>query len=159
MTIHIRDGSLFDADVEAIVNPVNCVGVMGRGLAHEFKKRFRDNFNEYVAACMAKKITIGSVFATKAIKPTPGNPIYIINFPTKMHWRDDSHLDYIDNGLLALVEAIRTLKIKSIAIPALGCGLGKLNWENVRSLIIFHLSDLHEVDVWLYPPSNLNSTA
>lgn len=154
MTIHIRSGNLFDADVEAIVNPVNCVGVMGRGLALAFKKRYRENYQEYLAACLAKKIMIGSVFITRAIKPIPGNPLYIVNFPTKVHWRDDSHIDYISSGLIALAEVIRTVKIKSIAIPALGCGLGRLNWENVHPLIVYHLMDLHDVDIWLYPPSS-----
>lgn len=152
MAIQFRGGNIFDADVEAIVNPVNCVGVMGRGLALEFKKRYRENYQEYVAACLAKKVMIGSVFVTEAIRPTPGNPLYIINFPTKPHWRDDSHIDYIYAGLTALVEAIKTLKIDSIAIPALGCGLGKLDWAAVRAAIISELSDLHHVDIWVYPP-------
>lgn len=154
MTIHFREGSLFDADVEAIVNPVNCVGVMGRGLAAEFKKRYRENYQEYLAACLDKQVMIGSVFITKVIKPFPGNPLYIINFPTKTHWREDSRIEYISNGLTSLVDMVTLLKIKSIAIPALGCGLGKLQWGVVRALMVNALSGLHDVDIWLYPPND-----
>lgn len=123
-------GNLFDADVEAIVNAVNCVGVMGKGIALEFKKRFPNNFITYKAACDAGQLQIGRVFTYD--NGASAKPRYIVNFPTKNHWRDASRLQDIHSGLESLAVEIDRLKISSIAIPALGCGLGGLNWQAVR---------------------------
>jgi O-acetyl-ADP-ribose deacetylase (regulator of RNase III) len=123
-------GNLFDADVEAIVNAVNCVGVMGKGIALEFKKRFPGNFIAYKAACDAGQIQLSRVFTYD--NGTSAKPRYIVNFPTKHHWRNASRLEDIRSGLDSLTAEINRLGIHSIAIPALGCGLGGLDWQVVR---------------------------
>ena len=126
-------GDIFKQEVEALVNPVNCVGVMGKGLALQFKEKFFDNYCLYKKACERDKVAIGSMFVTQTYYLTP--PYFIINFPTKKHWRALSKLEYIEEGLYDLVKAIDYYSIKSIAIPPLGCGLGGLNWEDVKALI------------------------
>jgi O-acetyl-ADP-ribose deacetylase (regulator of RNase III) len=126
-------GNLFDADVEAIANAVNCVGVMGKGIALEFKKRFPSNFIAYKATCDAGELQLGRVFIHD--EGSSAKPRYIVNFPTKDHWRNPSRLEDIRSGLDSLSAEIDGLKIHSIAIPALGCGLGGLDWQDVRELI------------------------
>ena len=144
----ITDGDILTADVEALVNPVNTVGVMGAGLAAQVKHTFPDVFQQYRAACEARELHTGIVIAHH----TGTNPRYIISFPTKQHWRDKSKLEWIDMGLISLRETIEDLGIRSIAIPALGCGLGGLSWTKVRAVIGTCLGDLAGVDVVLYPP-------
>ncbi len=124
-------GNLFDADVEAIVNAVNCVGVMGKGIALEFKKRFPNNFIAYKAACDAGELQLGRVLIHD--EGPSAKPCYIINFPTKNHWRNPSRLEDIRRGLDSLAAEIDRRKIHSIAIPALGCRLGGLDWQDVQS--------------------------
>lgn len=141
--IHITKGNIFDADVEALVNPVNCVGVMGKGLALQFKKRYPDNFDCYKAACDIGDIKIGQMLSTRPNK-------VIINFPTKIHWRDKSKLEYIERGLDGLLKLIDQCGIKSIAIPPLGCGLGGLKWSEVKPLIIEYMEP--SVETWIYEP-------
>jgi O-acetyl-ADP-ribose deacetylase (regulator of RNase III) len=123
-------GNLFDADVEAIVNAVNCVGVMRKGIALEFKRRFPSNFIAYKIACDAGELQLGRVFIHD--EGPSATPRYIVNFPTKHHWRNPSRLEDIRSGLDSLAAEIDRLKIHSIAIPALGCGLGGLDWQDVR---------------------------
>ena len=123
-------GDLFDADVEAITNAVNCIGVMGKGIALEFKKRFPQNFIAYKAACDNGELHLGKVFIFDNGPST--KPRYIVDFPTKNHWRDASCLQDIRTGLDSLAAELDRLKIGSIAIPALGCGLGGLDWPDVR---------------------------
>jgi O-acetyl-ADP-ribose deacetylase (regulator of RNase III) len=152
--IEYRTGDLLDADVEALVNTVNCVGIMGRGIALQFKNVFPENFKAYAAACKRGEVQPGRmlVFETNALI----GPRYIINFPTKKHWRGKSRMEYIDQGLAALVEEIRQRKIRSIAIPPLGAGLGGLDWPVVRQRIaaaLGELGELAEVHVIVYEPS------
>ena len=146
-----RQGNLFDTDTDAIVNTVNCVGVMGRGVALQFKKRFPDNFAYYAEACKRHEVVPGKmlVFATQNIMP----PRYIINFPTKRHWRGCSRLEDIESGLYSLAEVIKQLKIRSIALPPLGCGLGGLNWKIVKGIIESILSSLSDITIEVFEPS------
>jgi O-acetyl-ADP-ribose deacetylase (regulator of RNase III) len=143
-------GDLLQADAEALVNAVNCHGLMGKGIALQFKLAFPNNYQQYKAACDAGAVQPGHML----VAPTGqrANPRYIINFPTKRHWRDRSRLDDVESGLAALIEVVRDLKIGSIAIPALGCGLGGLDWATVRPLIVGAFVPLPEVRVLLYEP-------
>ena len=143
-------GNLLEAKVEALVNPVNCVGVMGKGLALAFKQAYPDNFYYYKIACSLGEVKVGQMFITA--NNSFLYPFYIINFPTKEHWKDPSKIEYVKDGLVALTKDIHRLQIKSIAIPALGCGLGGLEWKEVESLIISAFNPLPKVNVKLYPP-------
>ncbi len=131
--IAYKKGDIIAEDAEALVNTVNCVGIMGRGIALQFKNAFPENFKAYEAACRRAEVQPGRmfVFATQQLT----NPRYIINFPTKRHWRGKSRLSDIDAGLDSLVGEIRTRGIRSIAIPPLGTGLGGLSWLDVRPKI------------------------
>lgn len=149
MLIEYKNGNLLEADVEAIVNTVNCVGVMGKGIALQFKQAFPDNFKEYQKACRSKEVKVGNMFTyLRSII----NPKYIINFPTKVHWKGKSKMEYIESGLKALVDEVKKLKIKSIAIPPLGCGNGGLEWDEVRPHIEKAFVDLPDVQVLIYAP-------
>ncbi|MEW6113502.1 MAG: macro domain-containing protein [Thermodesulfobacteriota bacterium] len=150
MMIEIAKGNLLTADVEALVNTVNCMGYMGKGIALQFKKAFPANFEAYAAACRAKRVLPGRMF----VFPTQrlNNPKYIINFPTKRHWRGASRFDDIESGLKALALELHERQIKSVAIPPLGCGLGGLDWGQVRPAIEKALAGLPGVTVLLYPP-------
>lgn len=144
-------GNILDAKVDALVNTVNTAGVMGKGLALQFKKAFPANCKAYEAAAKAGSIEIGKMFVFEA-----GGivlPRYIINFPTKRHWRGASKLDYIESGLRDLVNIIRERKIRSIAVPPLGAGLGGLAWLDVRPLIERALTDVADVEVLVFEPN------
>ena len=145
--IRFVQGDLFDSGSEALVNPVNCVGVMGKGLALQFKQRFPANFVSYANACRRRELAPGRLHVFDA---SPGNPRLIVNFPTKRHWRDASRLDDVAQGLDTLANAIASSGIRSIAIPPLGCGLGGLPWPDVRQLILHHLSALDHTDILIY---------
>jgi O-acetyl-ADP-ribose deacetylase (regulator of RNase III) len=149
--ITFTSGDILRADAEAIVNTVNCVGVMGRGIALQFKKVWPENFTTYAAACKQKKVQPGNMFITETGQLT--NPKYIINFPTKRHWRGASKIEDIECGLDTLVQDIQVKNIKSIAIPPLGSGLGGLDWAEVRQLIEAKLSHLNDVDIVVYEPN------
>lgn len=151
MTLQLTQGDLLQADVEAIVNTVNCVGFMGRGIAAQFKRRFPENFRAYAAACKRGEVEPGKmlVFATGQLT----NPRFIINFPTKRHWRGASRIEDIDSGLGALVKEVEDHGLRSIAIPPLGCGLGGLAWREVRPRIERAFAALPEVSVLLYEPA------
>lgn len=140
-------GSIFDSEAHALVNPVNCLGVMGDGLALAFKKKFPKNFKAYEKHCNSLLMITGSVFSFKE----PEGP-WIINFPTKDHYVHDSEILYIKTGLDALKKEIIALKLESIAIPALGCGLGGLEWGDVKLEIEKSLSDLENVKIEIFPP-------
>ena len=152
MGIRPGKGSLLEADVEALVNTVNTVGVMGKGVALQFKQAFPDNFNAYERACRANKVQLGRMFVYEVGGLM--QPRYIINFPTKEHWRSRSRIEHVVAGLEDLVRVIRELQISSIALPALGCGNGGLNWSEVRSAIESCLRGLDDVDVHLYAPGS-----
>ena len=144
------EGDIIAEDAEALVNTVNCVGVMGRGIALQFKKGFPDNFEAYAAACKRGEVLPGRMFVFENNQTT--NPRYIINFPTKRHWRGASRMEDIASGLSALAEKIRQHNIQSIAIPPLGSGLGGLDWRDVRSHIEQTLRGLNNVQVIVYEP-------
>jgi len=132
-----------------MINPVNCVGVMGKGLALQFKRSFPDNFRAYKQACSMMEVRLGRMYMFATGLP---NPRYIINFPTKRHWRDKSWLNDIAAGLKDLASEVRRLDIESIAVPPLGCGLGGLEWPPVRRLIESAFQYLPDVRVLLYEP-------
>jgi O-acetyl-ADP-ribose deacetylase (regulator of RNase III) len=148
--IHFRSGNILDAEVEALVNTVNCVGIMGRGIALQFKQAFPENFKAYEAACQRKAVEPGRMFVFDTGELTL--PRYIINFPTKRHWRGKSRMEDIDSGLVALAEEVRSRGIRSVAVPPLGSGLGGLDWAQVRPRIEAALRDLPEVEVLVYEP-------
>ncbi len=145
-----KSGDILREDAEALINTVNCVGVMGRGIALQFKKVFPENFKSYAVACKQEEVQPGRMFVYKTGLLT--NPRYIINFPTKRHWRGKSRMEDINAGLKALVEVIRKNNIRSIAIPPLGSGLGGLDWADVKPRIEAALKPLTEVQVVIYEP-------
>lgn len=148
MPIEIARGDLFAVDVEAIVNPVNTRGVMGKGLALVFKKKFPDAFRAYAKACERGEVVVGRVHVfTREAKPR-----YVIHFPTKDDWRAPSRIEYVRDGLVDLAKEMREREIRSIAIPALGCGLGGLDWDDVRPLIVAALDGV-EARVVVFEPS------
>lgn len=153
-TIKYKTGNILTEDVEALVNTVNCVGIMGKGIALQFKKTFPENFYAYAVACKKSEVKPGHmfVFATDQL----WNPHYIINFPTKRHWRNMSNLLDIKTGLEALILEIQSLNIQSIAIPPLGCGNGGLDWLKVRPLIEQALSPLQDVQIIIFEPANMS---
>ena len=148
--LHPTTGDLFLSRADAIINTVNTMGHMGAGLALAFKKKYPANTAAYVAAFQRNELAIGRMFTFDL--GASYVPRYIINFPTKKHWRDPSKLEYVEEGLVALVAEIRRLGIRSIAVPALGAGLGGLHWPTVRARIEEHLGKLSEVEVELYAP-------
>ncbi len=148
--VEYTTGNILDADAEALVNAVNCVGVMGKGVALQFKEAYRNNFVQYKQACTMGKVQPGQMFITET--GNVSNPRYIINFPTKRHWRAKSRSVDIENGLRSLVADIQQLNISSIAIPALGCGNGGLNWDEIRQQIEVAVSSLSDVRIILYEP-------
>lgn len=154
--IEFKTGDILRADVEALVNTVNCVGVMGRGIALQFKNAFPENFKAYEAACAREDVRPGKMFVFERRALT--NPKYIINFPTKRHWRGKSRMEDIDSGLKALVEEIRARGIRSIAIPPLGSGLGGLDWTYVRPRIVEALRGLNELHVIVFEPNSAPAT-
>jgi O-acetyl-ADP-ribose deacetylase (regulator of RNase III) len=147
--IEFKTGDIIQADAEALVNTVNCVGIMGRGIALQFKQAFPDNFKAYATACARKEVQPGRMFVFET--GFLANPKYIINFPTKRHWRGKSRIEDIEAGLKALVEEIRRRGIRSIAVPPLGSGLGGLDWTEVRPLIEAALGGL-DVQAIVFEP-------
>ncbi|QND68666.1 macro domain-containing protein [Mesorhizobium loti] len=150
--IEFRTGDILRADAEALVNTVNCVGIMGRGIALQFKNDFPENFKAYEAACVREEVQPGKMFVFETRTLT--NPKFIINFPTKRHWRGKSRMEDIDSGLKALVEEIRKRGIHSIAIPPLGSGLGGLKWSDVRPRIEDALRGISDLNVIVYEPTS-----
>lgn len=144
-------GNLLDAEVEAVVNTVNTVGVMGKGIALMFKDRFGPNYEAYRAACQAGQVEVGRMFVTETGELY--GPRWIVNFPTKKHWRQPTRLGWVQSGLDALRGEILQRGIRSIAIPPLGCGNGGLDWADVRPLIERALGDLPGVEVVVYEPT------
>ena len=147
--IEHKTGDILVEDVEALVNTVNCVGVMGRGIALQFKKTFPENFKAYADPCKRNEVQPGKMFVFETGQLT--NPRYIINFPTKRHWRGKSRIEDIEDGLKALAEEIRSRDIRSIALPPLGSGLGGLNWE-VRPRIEAMLQEFSDLKAIVYEP-------
>ena len=150
--IEYQRGDILQADVEALVNSINCVGIMGRGIALQYKNHFRENFLAYKIACEHGKVQPGQMFVFET--GTLTNPKFIINFPTKRHWRGKSRIEDIDSGLKALVNEIRGRGIRSIAIPPLGSGLGGLDWANVRVRIEAALRDIEDAKIIVFEPNS-----
>lgn len=154
--IAFKVGNILESDAEALVNTVNTVGVMGKGIALAFKKTFPIVFEEYEKSIVNKTIEIGKV---QLVKTGTIKPSYVINFPTKQHWRQPSKMEYIKKGMAALVETIKLNQIKSIAIPPLGCGNGKLNWTEVKPLMIHYLQGIsNDVEIIIFEPGYSDQT-
>ena len=153
--ITYKTGNLLDAHVVAIVNAVNTVGVMGKGIALQFKNAYPENFKVYSEAVKSGKFRLGEVLVVpvKAVGPVR----FVINFPTKSHWRFPSRLEWIHAGLKDLRLKIEALGIRSIVLPRLGCGNGGLNWNQVRPLIEQEMGNLEvEVFIFFYLEDNPN---
>ena len=148
-----KTGDILAEGAEALVNTVNCVGIMGRGVALQFKNAFPGNFKAYEQACKQHEVQPGRMFVYETGQLT--NPRFIINFPTKRHWRGKSRMEDIDAGLAALAQEIRNRKIRSIAIPPLGSGLGGLEWAQVRPRIEQALAELADVHVIVFEPGGV----
>jgi O-acetyl-ADP-ribose deacetylase (regulator of RNase III) len=144
-------GNLLEANVEALVNTVNTVGVMGKGIALQFKERFPVNYKIYAAACKKGEVKTGKMLVVREL--TMEGERIIINFPTKTEWFMKSKYEFIEEGLKDLVKIIEEYSIKSIAIPPLGCGNGGLKWITIKSLMEKHLSQLKDVDIFIYEPN------
>jgi O-acetyl-ADP-ribose deacetylase (regulator of RNase III) len=149
--IEYKVGDILEEDAEALVNTVNCVGFMGRGISLQFKKAWPENFKAYAVACRRQEVQPGRMFVFETGRLT--NPRYIINFPTKRHWRGKSRMEDIEAGLQALAAEIRQRRIESVAIPPLGAGLGGLDWRKVRTRIGRAMGDLPDVRVIVFEPT------
>src|SRR5690554_4544511 len=148
--INYKTGNLLESEAEALVNTVNTVGVMGKGIALQFKNRFPNNFKIYAKACKDQSLTVGKLLVTEESSLLSGKKL-IVNFPTKTNWRLPSEYQYIEDGLRELARFIVERGIKSIAIPPLGAGNGGLEWIKVKTLIEKHLNDL-DCDIQVYEP-------
>ena len=144
-------GNILESNAQALINTVNTVGVMGKGIALQFKKAYLSNFKAYAEACKRKEIDVGKLFVTRDSNLISGEKI-IINFPTKRDWRKPSEYSYIENGLNDLVKIIEKEQIKSVAIPPLGAGSGGLEWEKVKKIIEQKLSYL-KLEIFIYEPT------
>lgn len=141
------NNNIFDSDCDAIINTINCVGVMGGGLAAKFRARYPAMNDSYQEACARGKVEVGKMWHWWE----PDEQRWLINFPTKDDWRDPSELKYVEDGLIDLRKVCADLHLTSLAIPALGCGLGGLDWDAVEPLIHYYLDDL-DIRLVLYPP-------
>lgn len=148
--IEVTCGNLLRADAEALVNTVNCVGVMGKGIALQFKQAWPEMFKAYQRACRAGEVHLGRMHIWETGQML--GPRFIINFPTKQHWRNRSRLEDVAAGLEDLIHQVERHKIRSIAVPPLGSGNGKLDWHQVRPLIVDAFDALPQVRVLLYEP-------
>ncbi len=144
--LRILTGDLFDSDAQVLTNAVNCAGVMGKGIALEFKRRFPDMYKDYTQRCRAGKTKLGEPYVYR--QPSPP---HVLNFPTKGHWRDRSELPVIVAGLECLARYYQEWGIESLAVPALGCGLGGLEWRVVGPMLCRHLG-LLDIPIDLYAP-------
>ena len=153
--IELMHGNILNADAEALVNTVNCVGVMGRGIALQFQKTFPEMFKAYEAACKRGELQPGRVHVYDLNRMR--NPHYVINFPTKSHWKGKSRIADIESGLQALVAEVRRLRLRSVAVPPLGCGLGGLEWEEVLPRIRQAFAELPDIRVLVYEPKGAPS--
>jgi O-acetyl-ADP-ribose deacetylase (regulator of RNase III) len=157
--IEIVSGNLLEAQVEALVNTVNTEGVMGKGIALQSRQAFPAMFNAYLADCRAGAVTLGKMNVFDLGGLLPSGPRWIINFPTKGHWKSRSRLKDIESGLESLVATVRELNIKSVAVPPLGCGHGGLDWSDVRQLIERAFVPIPDVRVLLFAPAGAPAAA
>ncbi|MCC5806196.1 MAG: macro domain-containing protein [Opitutales bacterium] len=149
--ITYRQGNLLESDVEAVVNTVNTVGVMGKGIALMFKERYPEVFKAYAAACKSGEVRTGRMFLTPTNELS--GPKWVIHFPTKRHWRRPSQMEWIEKVLVDLARVIREKEIQSVALPPLGCGNGGLVWSEVRERIDSVLGPLEGVDILAFEPT------
>lgn len=149
--ITFTQGNLLEARAEVLVNTVNTVGVMGKGIALMFKERFAENMRLYVAACKAKQVVTGRMFVTE-VRELDG-PRWIVNFPTKQHWKAPSQMVWVEEGLQDLRRFLIEKQVKSIAIPPLGAGNGGLDWSAVRKRIEIALGGLPDVEIVVFEPT------
>lgn len=152
MIHYVYRGNILLTNAEALVNPVNTVGVMGAGLAKQIRTAFPAAYEEYRHACRVGNVMIGRMHVLKRDRVPMFGPAYLINFPTKAHWNQDSRLEWIELGLVHLISVVDEIGIRSIAIPPLGCGLGGLSWADVRPLIARSFSHHTHVRVLVYEP-------
>lgn len=154
-------GDILKANCQALVNPVNCVGVMGKGLALQFKKKYPKMFKSYIKVCNNGGFRPGDIYVydTELLV----TPQFIFNFATKNHWNSKSKIEYIEKGLESVRDEILWHNIATIALPALGCGEGGLKWEDVKRKIDYWLNDLEleeqKVEVFVYLPKELYGTS
>jgi O-acetyl-ADP-ribose deacetylase (regulator of RNase III) len=148
-----KTGNIFESKAQVITNTVNCVGVMGKGLALAFKDKFPEMFQDYKSKCDSKMVKPGKPYLWENDK------VQILNFPTKRHWKDNSLLSDIEDGLRYLATHYVSMGISTIALPPLGCGLGGLNWADVKQLIEKHLGQLEDLDVYVYEQVDSKSIA
>jgi O-acetyl-ADP-ribose deacetylase (regulator of RNase III) len=144
--IQLVSGNIFNSDKQTITNAVNTVGVMGNGLAAQFKKKYPEYFNQYKIECFDKTLAIGQLTVYQLNENKQ-----ILNFPTKEHWKNTSTLMYIESGLQYLAENYYNMNITSLALPPLGCGLGGLQWEDVYTMMLDYLTPL-EIEIDIYKP-------
>ena len=152
-----KTGDILAEEADALVNAVNCVGGMGRGLALQFKNAFPENFRAYAAACKRREVRPGHMFVFETGQLT--NPRYIVNFPTKRHWRGNSRMEDIEAGIEALRALVAEKNIRSIAIPPLGSGLGGLNWKEVRNRIEEGLHGLDGTRIVIFEPNGASEVS
>ena len=157
MTFEYKQDDILKSDAEAIINTVNCVGIMGKGLAKAFKEKFPENYKKYKKYCDEEKLHPGHMFVTEEQDLFLQKKI-LINFPTKNHWRENSKYEYIEQGLDDLIKVINKYQIKSIAIPPLGCGNGGLDWVEVHKIISNKLKTLSDVSYYIYAENQLKMT-
>ncbi len=150
--INYITGNLFDSKAEALVNTVNTVGVMGKGIALQFKKLFPTNYKIYKELCDNKAFEIGNVLVVQDQNVITGEKL-IINFPTKKHWKSPSEYEYIEKGLDELIKVIKEKEIKSIALPPLGSGNGGLQWYKVKEIINRKISHIENCNITVYEPN------
>lgn len=153
--VYEATGSIFESRADVLVNPCNTVGAMGRGLALEFTRKFPYMLKEYQKACRIGQCDIGVLHIYKA--PLSKWTKYVVNFPTKKHWKNPSEMEYITEGLSALTDFVEDFGIKSIAIPAIGCGLGGLDWNKVGPMVEIAFINMTGVDAYIYPPRGFRS--
>ncbi len=151
LMIHYTQGNLLEANVDALVNTVNTVGVMGKGIALMFKERFPKNMQAYAKACKKGEVVTGKMFVTETGELMGAK--WIVNFPTKQHWRAKSKMAWVEEGLKDLRHFIAENQVKSIAIPPLGAGNGGLDWQNVKPKIEQALGNMQDVDIWVFEPT------
>lgn len=147
--IEFSSDNLLDSSAQALINPVNCVGVMGAGLARAFAKQYPEMFEDYKTACQGGKLSVGKLHAFQL-----SDGRWIVNFPTKQHWRNPSERQWIIDGLLSLIDFCVREDIDSLALPALGCGLGGLSWQEVEAVLLRFANSQHIKTrrVTIYPP-------
>lgn len=141
--IHYVSGNIFDSPTQTLVNPVNTVGVMGKGLALEFRRRYPNMFDEYKKQCRDGWLYVGDLMLWRA------KDHFVLNFPTKKHWKEPSSLIYIEAGLLSFANKYESYGISSIAFPKLGCGNGGLDWKAVKPVMERYLQEL-PIDAYIY---------